>query len=159
MQVAQETVVALHYELFSSEGELIEKTEEPIEYLHGGYDGIFALVEQALQGKNVGETCDVYLQPVDAFGEYGASLVRIEPRAKFPPKIEVGMRFQGEAEGSGEALIYTVTDIAGEKVVVDGNHPLAGMALRFRSTVDAVRIATAEEIEHGHAHGAHGHHH
>ena len=159
MQLAQDTVVFLHYELLSSQGELIEKSEEPIEYLHGGYDGIFALVEQALQGKNVGETCDVYLQPVDAFGEYDASLVRIEPRAKFPPKIEVGMRFQGEAEGSGEALIYTVTDIAGEKVVVDGNHPLAGMALRFRSTVDAVRIATAEEIEHGHAHGAHGHHH
>ena len=159
MQLAQDTVVSLHNELLSSQGELIEKSEEPIEYLHGGYDGIFALVEQALQGKNVGETCDVYLQPVNAFGEYDACLVRIEPRAKFPPKIEVGMRFQGGAEGSGEELIYTVTDIADKKVVVDSNHPLAGMALRFRCKVDAVCMATAEEIEHGHVHGAHGHHH
>ena len=152
MQVAANTVVSLHYELLDSKGELIEKTDAPIEYLHGGYDGIFTLVEQALQGKSSGESCIVYLQPVDAFGEYDASLVRIEPLAKFPPTLEVGMRFEGEAESSGEALIYTVTDIAEGKVVVDGNHPLAGMALRFHCTVESIRTATAEEIEHGHAH-------
>jgi FKBP-type peptidyl-prolyl cis-trans isomerase SlyD len=159
MQVAQDTVVSLHYELLNSEGETIEKTDEPIEYLHGGYDGIFALVEQALQGKSIGESCDVYLQPVDAFGEYDESLVRIEPLAKFPPTLEVGMRFEGEAESSGEAMVYTVTDIAEDKVVVDGNHPLAGMALRFQCTVESIRAATTEEMEHGHAHGAHGHDH
>ena len=159
MQVAANTVVSLHYELLDSKGGLIEKTDAPIEYLHGGYDGIFALVEQALQGKSIGESCAVYLQPVDAFGEYDASLVRIEPLAKFPPTLEVGMRFEGEAESSGEALAYTVTDIAEEKVVVDGNHPLAGMALRFHGTVESIRAATAEEMEHGHAHGAHGHEH
>ena len=159
MQVAQDTVVSLDYELLDSQGETIEKTEAPIEYLHGGYEGIFLLVEQALQGKKIGETCDVYMQPVDAFGEYDASLVQVEPRAKFPPKIEIGMRFQGGDEGSDQALIYTVTDIANEKIVIDGNHPLAGMALRFRGTVTAVRAATAEEITHGHVHGAHGHHH
>src|SRR3972149_9997850 len=104
MQVAQDTVVSLHYELLDSQGELIEKTEEPIEYLHGGYDGIFALVERALQGKSVGESCDVYLPAHDAFGEYDESLVRIEPLAKFPVNFEVGMRFEGEAESSGEAL-------------------------------------------------------
>lgn len=157
MQVAEDTVVSLHYELRNSGGELIEKTDAPIEYLHGGYDGIFSRVEQALLGKNAGDVCDVYLQPVDAFGEYDASLVRVEPLARFPPKTEVGMRFQGGAEGSDGAQIYTVTDIADEKVVVDGNHPLAGMALRFHCTVVAVRAATAEEIEHGHVHGAHGH--
>ena len=159
MQVAQDMVVSLHYELVDSKGELIEKTVAPIEYLHGGYDGIFSLVEQTLQGKNVGETCDVCLQPVDAFGDHDESLVRVEARGKFPPKLEIGMRFQGEADGSSEMLIYTVTDIADGKVVVDGNHPLAGMALRFHCTVAAVRAATAEEIEHGHVHGAHGHHH
>jgi FKBP-type peptidyl-prolyl cis-trans isomerase SlyD len=84
MQVTQDTVVSLQYELLGSDGELIEKTEAPIEYLHGGYDGIFAAVEQALDGKAIGESCDVYLEPVDAFGEYDASLVQIEPRAKFP---------------------------------------------------------------------------
>ncbi len=159
MQVAQDTVVSLHYELLDSRDELIEKTETPIDYLHGGYDGIFSHVEQALQGKHTGETCDVYLQPGDAFGEYDADLVRIEPRAKFPAKLEVGMWFEGEAGGPDATLIYTVTDIAEEKVVIDGNHPLAGMALRFRCTVNAVRAATAEEIEHGHVHGAHDHHH
>ncbi len=159
MQVVENTVVTLQYELLDSQGELIEKTEAPVEYLHGGYDGIFALVEQALQGKSAGELCEVYLQPADAFGEYDASLVRIEPLAKFPQKIEVGMRFEGEAESSGEAVVYTVTDIADEKVVVDGNHPFAGMALRFHCTVESIRAATAEEMAHGHAHGAHGHEH
>jgi FKBP-type peptidyl-prolyl cis-trans isomerase SlyD len=159
MQIAENTVVSLHYELLDSKDELIEKTDAPIEYLHGGYDRIFSLVEQGLQGKNVGDVCDVHLQPADAFGEYDASLVRIEPVARFPPDIEVGMRFEGDAEGSDEALIYTVTDIADEKVVVDGNHPLAGMVLRFHCMIEAVRAATSEEIEHGHVHGAHGHHH
>ncbi len=159
MQVAQDTVVSLQYELLGSAGELIEKTDDPIDYLHGGYDGIFGAVEQALAGKRPGETCEVYLQPEEAFGEYDASLVQIEPRAKFPATLDVGMRFEGDAERAGTAMIYTVTDITDEKVVVDGNHPLAGRALRFRCTVDAVRKATAEELEHGHVHGAHGHHH
>jgi FKBP-type peptidyl-prolyl cis-trans isomerase SlyD len=159
MQVAQNTVVSLNYELLDSQGRQIEKTDDPIEYLHGGYDGIFSLVEQALEGKNIGESCDVYLQPADAFGEYDASLVHVEARAKFPAKIEVGMRFQGDSQGADEALIYTVTDIADGKVVVDGNHPLAGMTLRFLGTVAAVRAATDEETKHGHVHGAHGHHH
>jgi FKBP-type peptidyl-prolyl cis-trans isomerase SlyD len=99
------------------------------------------------------------LQPDDAFGEYDAELVHLEPRSKFPGDIEVGMRFEGKGERSGEVLIYTVTDIAAGQVVVDGNHPLAGMALRFSCTIDAVRMATAEEVAHGHAHGAHGHDH
>ena len=159
MQIAQDTVVSLKYELLGSDGELIEKTEAPIEYLHGGYDGIFSAVEHALAGKQAGESCDVYLQPVDAFGEYDANLVQVEPRSKFPAQVDVGMRFQGESESSGETMVYTVTDITDEKVVIDGNHPLAGRALRFRCTVDGVRKATSEEIEHGHVHGAHGHHH
>ena len=159
MQIAKNTVVSLHYELFDSQGKQIEKTEQPIEYLHGGYDGIFSLVEQALTGKNAGEACEVYLQPADAFGEYDANLIQVEPRANFPAEIEVGMRFQAEAGNTGETLIYTVTDVADEKVVVDGNHPLAGKALRFHCTVKAVRKATAQELAHGHVHGAHGHHH
>ncbi len=159
MQIEQDTVVSLHYELLNSDGELIEKTEAQIDYLHGGYDGIFSRVEQALQGKSAGEACDVYLQPADAFGEYDAGLARTEPLARFPANTKVGMRFEGEAQGSEQKLIYTVTDIADETVVVDGNHPLAGMSLRFRCTVEAVRGASAEEIEHGHVHGAHGHHH
>ena len=158
MQIEHDTVVALHYELFGSEGELIEKTQTPIEYLHGGYHGIFERIEQALQGKRAGEACDVYLQPVEAFGEYDADLVHIEPRAKFPDNIAVGMRFQGVPEGAQHGLVYTVTDIAADKVVLDGNHPLAGKALRFKCTVQSVRAATADEISHQHVHGPHAHH-
>jgi FKBP-type peptidyl-prolyl cis-trans isomerase SlyD len=159
MEIERDTVVALQYELFSSEGELIEKTSAPIEYLHGGYQGIFERVEQTLQGKHAGETCDVRLQPVDAFGEYDADLVYVEPRSKFPQDIEVGMRFQGVPEGAQQGLVYTVTDIADEKVVLDGNHPLAGKTLHFKCTVESVRAATADEIAHGHVHGPHAHHH
>ena len=158
MQIAKDTVVALDYELFDVDGNLIEKTDEPIEYLHGGYDGIFPVVEQALDGKNVGDTCRVRLEPDDAFGEYDAELVHVEPLDKFPGKVNVGMQFEGRSGASDEMLVYTVTDIADEKVVVDGNHPLAGQTLDFSCTVSSVRSATSEELQHGHAHGAHSHH-
>jgi FKBP-type peptidyl-prolyl cis-trans isomerase SlyD len=159
MQVGKDTVVSLTYELSDTDGKMIEKTEEPIEYLHGGYEGIFPLVEQALAGKSAGEDCQVRLEPDDAFGEYDAELVHLEPRSKFPDEIKVGMQFEGRGEESGSALIYTITDIADDKVVVDGNHPLAGRTLTFSCTVQSVRAATAEELQHGHVHGAHGHHH
>ena len=159
MQVAQDTVVKLKYELRNSEGELLEQTDEPLEYLHGGHRGIFPRIEEALEGKRAGETCEVYLQPADAFGEYDDALVQIEPRDKFPKELEIGMRFEGGNQEGSATVVYTVTDIAEGKVVVDGNHPLAGMALRFQCTVESVRAATAEELEHGHVHGAHGHDH
>jgi FKBP-type peptidyl-prolyl cis-trans isomerase SlyD len=159
MQVAKDTVVALSYELFDVDGNLIEKTDAPIEYLHGGYDGIFPVVEQALDGKSAGESCRVRLEPDDAFGEYDAELVHVEPRDKFPNNVGVGMQFEGRSGTTDEMLIYTVTDIAEDKVVVDGNHPLAGQTLDFACTVSAVRSATDEEVRHGHVHGPHGHHH
>jgi len=159
VEVAKNTVVSLNYELSDTDGKLIEKTEAPIEYLHGGYDGIFPLVEKALAGKSAGETCRVRLEPDDAFGEYDAGLVHLEPRNKFPDSIAVGMQFEGRGTESGSTLIYTVTNIADDKVVVDGNHPLAGKALDFICTVAAVRAATKEELTHGHVHGPHGHHH
>jgi FKBP-type peptidyl-prolyl cis-trans isomerase SlyD len=157
MQIAKDTVVTLDYELFDLDGNLIEKTEEPIEYLHGGYDGIFPMVERALDGKSVGDSCRVRLEPDDAFGEYDAELVLVEPRDKFPGNIGVGMQFEGRSNTSDEMLVYTVTDIAEDKVVVDGNHPLAGQTLDFSCAIASVRSATDEELEHRHAHGAHSH--
>jgi len=159
VQVGKNTVVALTYALTDTDGKVIEKTDGPIEYLHGGYDGIFPLVEQALAGKTVGDSCRVRLAPDDAFGEYDAELMHLEPRSKFPANIAVGMRFEGRGVESGATLVYTVTDVAEDKVVVDGNHPLAGRTLQFACTVTEVRAATAEELEHGHVHGAHGHEH
>ena len=159
MQIGKNTVVSLTYEMHDADGRLIEKTEGPIDYLHGGYDGIFPRVEQALAGKSAGDHCRVRLEPDDAFGEYDAELVHLEPRNKFPETPAVGMQFEGRGAESGTSLIYAVTDIAGDKVVVDGNHPLAGKALDFSCTVAAVRAATAEEVSHGHVHGDGGHHH
>lgn len=159
MQIGKDTVVELHYQLFDTDGEVIEKTDEPIEYLHGGYGGMFPAVEKALEGMDVGETCKVRLAPDDGFGDYDAELVHVEPRDKFPDQIEVGMQFEGKGEESGDTIVYTVTDIADEKVVVDGNHPLAGQTLHMECTIVGVREASAEEVSHGHAHGAHGHHH
>jgi FKBP-type peptidyl-prolyl cis-trans isomerase SlyD len=154
MQVARNTVVTLDYNVTDPDGELVDAGKEPLIYLHGGHDDIFPMIEEALQGKKVGETVIVKMQPDDAFGEYDADLVEIESRKDFPRELRLGMQFEGLPEGGREddALIYRVTDIAGDKVVLDGNHPLAGMALVFTCTVTAVRPASAEEIAHGHIH-------
>lgn len=159
MNVGQDTVVSLAYALYDADGTLIEKAQAPLVYLHGGYAGIFPAVEKALEGKAVGEACNVRLTPADAFGEYDAELVRIEAQSQFPAEVAVGMQFQAESSKPGEVIVYTVTDIADGKVVVDGNHPLAGQTLNFECTVSEVRAATPEELTHGHVHGAHGHHH
>jgi FKBP-type peptidyl-prolyl cis-trans isomerase SlyD len=159
MQIGKDTVVSLNYELVDVSGKVIEKTQEPVTYLHGGYDGIFPLVETALQGKAVGDKCKVTLTPDDAFGEYEADMVRTEPKKLFPDNLSVGMQFEGAAEGTDDFTLYTVKEIKGDDVVVDGNHPLAGQTLVFSGTVTEVRAATREELSHGHVHGAHGHHH
>lgn len=159
MKIAKDTVVSLRYELFDSEGELLEKVEEPVSYLHGGYDGIFPLVEENLHGKNVGDQCSVTLQPDDAFGEYDHQLVEVEARNAFPEEVAVGMQFEGAPDNSEEEdfLLYTVVDVTDDEVTVDGNHPLAGKTLSFNCTVTGVRQATAEELEHGHVHDEGGH--
>jgi len=160
MKITRNSVVTLKYRLTDAQGEFIEETEEPVEYLHGGYDGIFPRVEEALEGKQPGDTTTLQLEPADAFGDYDADQVRVEARAKFPEPLEVGMRFEGVPEDDEEeSEILTVTDLTADTVVLDANHPLAGIALRFSAEVLDVREATAEELEHGHVHGAHDHHH
>lgn len=161
MKVAKDTVVSLRYELFDSDGELLEKIDEPVSYLHGGYDGIFPLVEEALHGRQVGEECMITLQPDDAFGEYDHGLVEVESRSAFPEDVRVGMQFEGAPEGSDEEdfVLYTVVEVTDDEVTVDGNHPLAGKGLSFVCTITGVRPATAEELEHGHVHEHGGHSH
>ncbi len=151
-------VVTLDYHVTDPDGEVVDEGRDPLIYLHGGYDDIFPLIEEALQGKKIGESVKVKLQPDEAFGDYDANLVQIESRQDFPKEIEVGMQFEGGPEDGGadddEFIIYRVTEIADDKVILDGNHPLAGMALIFTCTVTAIRPASAVEIEHGHVHGA-----
>jgi FKBP-type peptidyl-prolyl cis-trans isomerase SlyD len=163
MNIFSNTVVTLSYKLFSATGELIEESAQPITYLHGGHHGIFPKIEAALAQKQAGDTCSVTLEPEDAFGEYDAELVRVEPQDRFPAEVKVGMQFEGYAgqgnDDDDDQHVYTVTDVADGKVVVDGNHPLAGQRLRFDCTVLDVRPASSEEMAHGHVHGEHGHHH
>ncbi|PIV15008.1 MAG: peptidylprolyl isomerase [Gallionellales bacterium CG03_land_8_20_14_0_80_55_15] len=162
MKIVKNTVVSLRYELIDeATGELVEKVEEPVSYLHGGYDGIFPLVEEALHGKRVGDECSVTLQPDDAFGEYEHELVEVEARSAFPEDIEVGMQFEGAPEESDDEdfILYTVLEVGDDEVTVDGNHPLAGKTLTFNCKVTGVRPATAEELAHEHVHdeGSHLH--
>ncbi len=159
MQIAMNTVVSMTYELRDGDGNVLESSAEPVSYLHGGYDNIFPRVEEELHGKSIGDTVEIGLEPADAFGEYDEELVQIEPATAFPSKdLKVGMQFEGE-DGSGEVILYTITNIEDGKVVVDGNHPWAGERVVFKATVTGVRSAGQEEVSHGHAHGAGGHHH
>lgn len=152
------TVVTIAYELRDVDGALLDEEGATVAYLHGGYGGIFPKVEAALEGGGAGHEVALTLEPEDAFGDYDPALLRVEPRDAFPEVLQVGMRFEGvpgdEASGD-DARIYTVTGIADEQVVVDGNHPLAGERVWFRCTVREVREATEEELRHGHAHGEH----
>ncbi len=117
MTIAKNTVVTLTYELHDSAGQLLEKSDVPISYLHGGYDNIFPAVEYELQGKHVGDTLSIVLEPENAFGEYDEDLVRVEPKDRFPvPDVKVGMQFEGQGTQSGETLIYTVTDVSEDTV-------------------------------------------
>jgi FKBP-type peptidyl-prolyl cis-trans isomerase SlyD len=162
MKIAKDTVVSLRYELIDlSGGAVLEKSNDPISYVHGGYDGIFPTVEEALHGKNVGDTVSVKMEPDDAFGEYDHDLVRVESRDLFPKDIEVGMQLEGGAEDDEDEdyMLYTIVEVTDKEVTVDGNHPLAGKTLNFNATVTDVRAATKEELDHGHVHGAGGHQH
>lgn len=160
MKIQKDTVVSLNFELADADdGSVLERSDEPVGYLHGGYSGMFEAVEQRLEGLEEGAAVTVQLEPDDAFGEYDASLKRTEPRSAFPGNVAVGMRFEGTGEQSGETRIYTITAVEDDEVEVDGNHPYAGRTLDFRCTVLSVRPATREELSHGHAHGEGGHHH
>lgn len=159
MQVKMNTVVTISYELKDADGNILEKSKDPIAYLHGGHDNIFPKVEEAIHGKKEGDKIEIGLEPADAFGEYDEQLVQIEPITAFPESnVKEGMQFEGENE-SGDVVVYTVTNVADDKVVVDGNHPWAGQRVVFSATIDNVRDANAEEISHKHVHGEGGHHH
>lgn len=135
-------MVALRVELHDAQGVQLQPASD-ITYLHGGHGELLEALERALEGKGAGESLRVQLEPDQAFGEYDAELVRVEPAERYGEGLAVGMEVE---EGS---RLYTVTDIAAGKVVLDGNHPLAGMALRFFCEVVSVRSASAEEIQRG----------
>lgn len=156
MNISKDTAVTIHYTITDPQGKRLDDGD--VAYLHGGYDNLFAKVEEALEGKSVGDSLTVDLAVEDAFGVRDESLVRSIPKAEFPPGVKVGGQLRGSND-QGEPQIYHVMKIKGPVVLLDGNHPLAGLALRFSCKVTDVRAASAEEISHRHVHGGHGHHH
>jgi FKBP-type peptidyl-prolyl cis-trans isomerase SlyD len=153
MPITAPCVVSLTWHLRSALGEAIDELTEPVEFFVGGED-LLPKVEEALSGHEPGDELSLHLEPEHAFGEYDSRLVFFESRSIFPEAIEVGMQFEGVPEGAvtegmpADAL-YTVTEVYPDHVVLDGNHPLAGIALRLDVTVRGVREASDEEIEAG----------
>ena len=173
MKVKKNTVVSLIYRLTDAQDNLIEESAEPMIYLHGDYEGTFPKIEEALEGQEIGFETRLQLEPADAFGEYDADLLRIEPRDLVPEPLEIGMQFEGipgldEVSDDPQSLsevdededdtlyIYTITDLAEDRVILDANHPLAGLALRFWIQVANIRPATNEEVSNGRADGQTG---
>ena len=129
--------------MYDAQGVLLDAPDEPLTYLHGGYGGLLEALERALEGMLPGADVRVQLEPEQAFGEYDAGLVRVEPAGRYGEGLEIGMEVEEDSR------FYTVTDIAAGKVVLDGNHPFAGMALRFSIEIVTVRRASAEERQRG----------
>ena len=154
MEISEQCVVGLTWTLKDTLGEVLDVLEEPVEFMVGG-DDLFDAIEAALRGHEPGARVQLQLEPEQAFGDFNEALLFLEPRTLFPADLEEGMTFDGAALPTGVSdtlpkdVFYTVTEIYPEHVVLDGNHPLAGIALRLDLTVRSVREATEEEIGRG----------
>lgn len=159
MTVTNNVVVSIHYTVRDEDGVQLDSSagREPLTYLHGA-NNIIPGLELALEGKQIGDQLQVSIVPAEAYGEYLDHLVESVPRDAFGDNaLEVGMRF--EAQTNQGPVSVVVTSIDEDLVTVDGNHPLAGKSLTFDVTIEGIRDASEEEVAHGHAHGAGGHHH
>lgn len=154
MDITENCVVALTWTLKDTLGETLDVLDEPVEFLVGG-DDLLPTIEAALQGHGVGATVDLHLEPEQAFGDFDDQLVFLEPRRLFPGELEEGQTIEGHALPSGtnpdapKDRLYTVTEIYPEHIVLDGNHPLAGIAIRLHLRVEGVREATEAEVGRG----------
>ena len=154
MDITEQCVVALTWKLQDTLGETLDELHEPVEFLLGGQD-LLPKIEAALQGHGPGASVDLHLEPEDAFGDFDEQLLFLEPRALFPKDIEEGLTIEGSALPAGchpdapRNVLYTITEIYPEHVVLDGNHPLSGIALRLSLKVNHVRMATEQEQEAG----------
>lgn len=158
--IDNDLVVSFHYTLKDDQGNIIDQSAEghPLPYLHG-HGNIIPGLENALLGKSVGDKLSVHVPAAQAYGEYNPDLVDTVPADMFQgvENIEVGMQFQAQTDHGVQ--IVTVKAVEGDQIVVDANFPLAGQDLNFDVEIVEIREATAEELDHGHVHGAGGHHH
>lgn len=161
MQIRNDAVVTIDYTLTNDAGEVIDSSSggEPLAYLHGA-GNIIPGLEAALEGKASGDSLQVHIEAVDAYGEHHEGLIQVIDRSMFQgvDELAVGMEFHAQANDGGMQVVR-IAAIEGDDVTIDGNHPLAGVPLNFDVTVVEVREASAEELEHGHVHGPHGHEH
>ncbi len=160
MKITKDVVAVIDYTLTDNDGTVIDQTTDGnFAYLHNGMNIIPGL-EAALLEKEAGDQLKVTIEPAQGYGEKDLAAIQQIPRKMFPAEadIKVGMQFQGESS-DGQMTVVTITAINGDTLTVDGNHPLAGLTLNFKVTVVDVREASAEELEHGHVHGAGGHNH
>lgn len=160
MQISDKMVVIIDYTLKDDNGTVLDSsTEGNFAYLHGA-DNIIPGLENALTGKSAGDEVDVSVSPDEGYGEHNETMIQAVPRDMFDSEqeIQVGMQFHAESP-EGEMIVVTVTDLEGDDVTVDGNHPLAGVNLNFGVKVIDIREASEEEVEHGHVHGPDDHHH
>jgi len=160
MKIAKNTVVSIAYQVRTQDGVLVDEApaNQPLEYLQGHNNLIIGL-ENALEGKEVGDKFEVRVQPEEGYGEYNENMVQRVPKDVFQgvDEVVVGMRFLADTDIGPVPVV--ITEVDGDEVVVDGNHMLAGQELHFTVEVVGTREATLEEIAHGHVHGAHDHHH
>ncbi|MEY3944807.1 MAG: FKBP-type peptidyl-prolyl cis-trans isomerase SlyD [Pseudomonadota bacterium] len=154
MEIKSPCVVALTWTLMDTLGETLDVLDEPVEFLVGGAD-LLPKIEEALQGHAAGAKLDLHLEPEDAFGDFNDQLIFLEPRLLFPAEVEEGLTIEGTALPQGcnpdapRNVLYTIAQLYPDHVVLDGNHPLAGIALRLRVKVAAVREATVDEVGRG----------
>ena len=158
--IGKNCVVSIHYTLTDDAGNLLDTSinDEPLHYLHGANNLIPGL-EDELTGKTVGAAFKVKIPPEDGYGIYRDELVQTVPLELFKGMDEVQPGMQFETQGANGSEMIVVTDVSSDQVTVDGNHPLAGKTLHFDVTVEAIRDATREELEHGHPHQGNEHHH
>ena len=154
MEITQQCVVALTWTLKDTLGEVLDVLDEPAEFFLGGKD-LLPIIETALQGYGVGASLQLQIEPEQAFGDFNDQLLFLEPRHLFPADLQEGLTMEGSALPAGchpdapRDTLFTITDIYPDHVVLDGNHPLAGIALRINLKIEAIREATEEEIERG----------
>lgn len=158
--ISKDSAVTFHYTLTDDDGQLIDQSQEgqPLAYLHG-HQNIIPGLEAQLEGKSVGDKVQAVVEPADAYGEFLEEAVQEVPRENFQgvDNIEPGMQFQSQA--GDQVMLVTVKDVTDDMVIVDANHPLAGKRLHFDVEITDVRVATADELNHGHVHGVGGVHH
>ncbi len=160
MQISKNSVVTLNYTLKNDAGDILDQSQDgSFQYLHGA-GGIIPGLENQLDGKSAGDNFTAHIEPADGYGERDESMIQVVPKDMFESghPVEEGMQFHAQSP-EGDMLTVTIVKVEGDEITVDGNHPLAGMALNFDIEVADVRAASEEEIAHGHVHGPDGHHH